>query len=175
LAIVREKREGMRGLAADALGRIGKEAQVAVPVLKDCLKEMDSTTNDSFMRLLVAGALVRLGDAEAGLPPILEAVEQGGFWSFLFVGGTLMDLGPGGPAAVPSLVKALKHKSPRVRCLAAAALGQVGPAAGVAVPALEASWKGDGGDVAQAAGEALMRIDPEAARRAGVPETPKDG
>jgi HEAT repeat protein len=82
-------------------------------------------------------------------------------------------------AAVPALIDALKDDEADVRGLAADALGGIGAEAKAAVPALieafkdEAdyyrSWRGYPHKVSAAATYALSKIDPEAARRAGVP------
>ncbi len=44
-----------------------------------------------------------------------------------------------GPASVPSLIDALRHSSPRVRCLASEALGKIGKSAVDAIPHLAAT------------------------------------
>src|SRR5439155_632848 len=72
-------------------------------------------------------------------------------------------LGQVGPAAVPSLVEALRNGDPRTRPGAAAALGAVGPQAAAAVPALvEALRDGEPGVRLEAA-DALTRIGQETA------------
>jgi HEAT repeat protein len=57
----------------------------------------------------------------------------------------------------------------RVAAAAARSLGQIGPAAKAAVSALIDALKDEDKDVRTAAAEALKKIDPEAARKAGVP------
>jgi hypothetical protein len=72
--------------------------------------------------------------------------------------------------AVPALMALLRNPEPSVQKEAAWALGSAGPDATEAVPALLECWRGtDDRWVRDVTAEALRAVDPEAARRAGVP------
>ncbi len=75
-------------------------------------------------------------------------------------------LGEMGESAVPSLRKALKDRSPRVRASAAFALGNIGRPAENAVPALVRALRDKNADVRYSAAESLGRIGAPAARKA---------
>jgi hypothetical protein len=98
----------------------------------------------------------------------------------------------GDPAAVPVLIELLRSDDPRARVWAAEALAKTRPPAKAAVPALEAAAREHARDFPGRVSAALARgspeaaatfairnalsaIDPEAARRAGVPVDGRDG
>jgi HEAT repeat protein len=73
---------------------------------------------------------------------------------------------------VPVLTDALHDPTNLVQIRAALGLGNFGPAAKTAVPALVKSLKGAGPNVGEWAAKALKAIDPEAAAKAGIPNSP---
>jgi HEAT repeat protein len=79
-------------------------------------------------------------------------------------GRTLLDvaaMGPDATWATPTLSGLLTHESPKVRTLAARALGSIGPAASAAKPALESARNDPNAGVKKAANDALKRIQPQ--------------
>ena len=74
-----------------------------------------------------------------------------------------------GSKAVPALKDALNNKSGLTRYWAINALGEIGPQAKDAVPALIEQLKDDNEQRRTSAGFALEKIDPDAAKKAGVP------
>lgn len=71
-----------------------------------------------------------------------------------------------GESAIPSLRKALKDRSPRVRASAAFALGNIGRPAENAVPALVRALRDKNAGVRYSAAESLGRIGTPDARKA---------
>lgn len=65
--LVREADPGTRFLAAKALGRIGDEAESAVPELLQALR-----ANDMFLRAAVTGALIQIG--HPAVPGLVKAL-----------------------------------------------------------------------------------------------------
>ena len=127
----------MRKAAAEALGKLGPEAQEAVSALVAALKDKDVT--------------VRQAVAEA-LKKIVPTWTQRMFRIYL------------GEATVSELVTALKDVEVAVRELAAEALGKLGPEAQEAVPALHAALRDSEEAVREAAAEALETVTPNWAR-----------
>ena len=165
LAILKDKEEPFaRAEAAYALGAVGADAKAVVPALRAALD--DRTDAVCGLWAEAAFALLRLGESEAGLRPIIDRLAGEGFWDTVVVLGRLERVGPGCKGAVPLLVEALKHKKAGVRCFAAVALGQVGPGARDALPALAEAARDKEANVQDAATEAMKKIDPEAARGA---------
>jgi HEAT repeat protein len=74
-----------------------------------------------------------------------------------------------GPSAVPELHCTLRHKDFKVRNRVADILGRMGPVAKQAVPGLVAALEDPTPLVRTTAAKALKRIDPDAAKKAGVP------
>lgn len=65
--LVAESDPGTRYLAAKALGKIGDEAESAVPVLLEALR-----ANDMFLRMAVTGALIQIG--HPAVPGLVKAL-----------------------------------------------------------------------------------------------------
>ena len=119
---------------AEALGRVGIRADAAIPALRTAV----ANDRNPEMRVFAALALSRIdprdqwpmtaiirelevkGKGTAGPEAAIEALAQ---------------LGPKARAAVPALLRSLKHDSASIRVRAAAALGAAGDRA--VIPALE--------------------------------------
>jgi HEAT repeat protein len=104
-----------RGIAANALGRIGK---ASLPSLLDLLKEKDWEVKSH-----AAQALRYLGpEAKPALPALLELLQD------RHLCRTVVDsIKAVGPAAVPELIKALENPNPYTRVYAATALLKIDP------------------------------------------------
>src|SRR5260370_825875 len=110
------------GTAALALGSIGPGAKAAVPELKKLLKTGDPNT-----QIVVALALVRVGEAKAGMPTLLEYLRNPvAFVVIEIYVEAQVQLGPADKEVVPVFLEALKDKTVAVRWWAAGALGQIG-------------------------------------------------
>jgi HEAT repeat protein len=149
-------------LAAQILGRIGRDAREAVPALIALLPRGDSDA-----RSAAAEALVTIGpEARDAVPPLIERLrgEDAGIQSN--AAQILGSLGPEARQAVPPLIERLQRGDRDAR-RAAAALGRIGPEARAAVPALIELLQHWGWEARHAAAAALGEIGPEA--RQAVP------
>ncbi len=157
IAILRDKREGnLRIEAAKALGEIGGDKTV-VAALTEALKDV------STLRAGLKG-LVLLGLSSA--PILLDMFKnQEDVAKSCMAAEALGELGAVG---VPALIEALKDNDTLKRTAVISALGRLGPQARAAVPALVEVYKKDS-TTSFAAGVVLKGIDPEAAKKAGVP------
>jgi HEAT repeat protein len=146
----------VRWAAARALGKIAPiAAETAVPALAKLLQD-----GDLDLRLAAAGALERYGPAaKTAVIALIESVKS--TETELRV-ASIRTLGAiGGPEAcraVPILAASMADPEPRVRQLAASALGKLGSAASAAEQALRRALEDKDPDVQKAAGEALLKI-----------------
>ena len=114
--LVRESDPGTRYLAAKALGRIGDEAEAAVPTLLSALRD-----NDMFLRAGITGALIQIGyPAVPGLTQALfdpsNAVKRAACKALGKIGSQ---------RAVPALINSLQDGNPGVRKFAREALKRI--------------------------------------------------
>lgn len=150
--------------AAFALGMMGPNAKLAVPVLKEILRQKPQPG----MRLQrdVAIALGKIGEVdflilalqgkEENIQPYLASQGLGG-------------AGPSAAAAVPALLKILNGPDHAAQMYAADALGAIGPAANPAVPRLRELSRSSLNFVRRSAGEALLKIGTAEAMEAAEP------
>lgn len=111
--LVRGADPGTRYLAATALGRIGDEAESAVIVLLEALRD-----NDMFLRMAITGALINIG--HPSVPGLVKALFD---QNRAVRRASAMALGKiGSKRAIPPLQVALKDSDPGVRKLSAQAL-----------------------------------------------------
>ena len=115
-ALLRESDPGTRFLAAKALGQIGDEAEAALPVLFDALRD-----TDMFLRAGVTGALIKIGHpAVPGLTRALldqnRAVKRAACKALGKIGSE---------RAVPALIWSLNDSNAGVRKLAREALERI--------------------------------------------------
>ena len=117
-----------RGLAAEALGRVGPGARAAVP---DLIAAASDPRPE--VRWRAVWALGRIGPAAGAAVPVLRAAlaDPEARWR---AAEALGGIGPGAVEAVPDLVALLSDPSSNVRWRAATALGAIG--ARLAAPAL---------------------------------------
>jgi len=147
-----------RWRAADALGRIGKDAAPAAPELVAALSDRDALVRAVAVRAVgelapdVAGAVPAL----VGLFPDVEAIRA------------VSRFGPAGAEAVLKLIELLRHEDATIRWQAARTLGKIRESAVASVPELIRLTGSDPEPlVREHAAEALGDMGPAAA--AGIP------
>jgi HEAT repeat protein len=147
---VSDKNPELRYESAEALGKLGPAANSSLPLL--ILRLQDGEKN---VRLRAAFSIQKIDPADRSFVPALtDAMREGDGRTLLEVGA----LGPHAAWAVPTLSGLLSHESPKVRTLAAKALGNIGPAASEAKVALEAARSDPNAGVQKAATDALARV-----------------
>jgi HEAT repeat protein len=137
----------VRQQAASTLGRIGKPAAGAVPVLVDLLKKPDESDGSTFHWSAKALALFQ-ADAREAAPPLIEVVQDNSRPTATreVALETLTYIGTAHPRVVPTLIALLQNPpsgelsrandEASFRANAAASLGIIGSGASAAVPAL---------------------------------------
>jgi HEAT repeat protein len=119
---------------ADALGRIGIEANAAIPALRKAVAK----DRNPEVRVFAALALSRIDPKDQGVvSAIIRELEDKGEGTSGPAAAieALADLGPKARAAVPALLRSLAHDEPSIRSGAARALAAVGDRA--VIPDLE--------------------------------------
>ena len=147
---VSDKNAELRFESIEALAKLGTAAKSSLPLVKLRLQDGDKT-----VRLRAAFAIQKIDPADREFVPVLAAAMREGD------GRTLLEvaaLGPNAAWATPTLSGLLSHDSPKVRILAAKALGNIGPSASAASVALEAARRDSHASVQKAATEALARV-----------------
>lgn len=157
----------MRVEALGAIGKLGPEAEAAVPAMIERLGDADPS-----VRGAAARALGALGPAaRSAVPSLVKALADKDYvvtvkdekqlyqpvW--LVVSSALGDIGP---AALADLIAALEHENTQVRVGAAGALHRIGPKARDAVDPLVKMLKEDEPRTCRAAIYGLMGIGREA-------------
>jgi HEAT repeat protein len=141
----------VRWLAIDDLAKIGPPAASSLPALVKALDDADAA-----VRLRAALAIQKIDPKNPNFPRVLIAEMRAGN------GRVLLDVGAMGKDAawaVPTLIELLSHQSPKVRALAAQALGRIGPASSDAKTALQRAASDPNSAVQSAAHEALRSIE----------------
>ena len=147
---VSDKSSELRYESAEALGKLGPAARSSLPLV--ILRLQDGDKN---VRLRAAFSIHKIDPGDQSFVPVLAgAMREGDGRTLLEVGS----LGPDAAWAVPTLSGLLTHESPKVRTLAARALGNIGPAASAAKTALEAARSDSNAGVQKAATDALARV-----------------
>ncbi|MCU0568069.1 MAG: HEAT repeat domain-containing protein [Oculatellaceae cyanobacterium Prado106] len=123
----------LRGMAAYALGAIGREAKIAVPDLLVGLQDEDKT-----LQAISAYALGQIGsEAESAVPQLAIATQSPDPEIRLRATIALGEIHRNAAVAVPALIRCLnENENGEIRNAAVAALGQFGSAAKPAIPAL---------------------------------------
>jgi HEAT repeat protein len=123
---LRDENEEIRINAALALGNIGgKEAAVAVPVLREGLKQPDEG-----IRTQAAAALKNIGpQAAPAVPDLIAALSDKSSRMRVLAAVALGAVGKDAESAIPSLVHVLKNtnEEPTVRAFAAVGMAMIGP------------------------------------------------
>jgi HEAT repeat protein len=155
-----DKDAEVRYQSVDAISKLGSAAKPILPQLKFRLQDTDTN-----VRLRAAFVIQRIDPADRSFVPVLTgAIRAGDGRTLLEVG----KLGPDAAWAVPTLSGLLSHESPKVRTLAARALGGIGPAANSARAALEAARSDSNAAVKHAVKDALARIESGPTTRAAA-------
>jgi HEAT repeat protein/lysophospholipase L1-like esterase len=141
-----------RGVAAEAVGRMGPAGSEAVPSLLLALEDKREE-----VRWRAAWALGRIGPgARSAVPALIRAMDDSAIrWR---VCDALNAIGPAAAPAVPRLIAALDDEAGNVRWRAVQALGAIGPAASLAAPRLVTAATDTQVNVRVAALKALGRV-----------------
>ena len=145
-----------RGLAAEALGRIGPEARAAVPEL---IETAFDTRAD--VRWRAVWALGRMGPAAAAAVPLLRRTLQDPDLRWR-AAEALGGIGPGAVDSLPDLVALLRDPSSSVRWRAASALGAIGSRQ--AAPGLAGVVQDSAENVRLAAVTSLLQVNADGPR-----------
>ena len=165
----------MRGLAAQALGRLGAEARTSLPQLAGAVSD-----SSAYVRKLAVSALGNIGpEVKRAVPELTKAL--GDIDPYIRCGAAeiLGETGAEAGSAVPGLISMLGDRDPSVRHCSIVALGRIGPGAERAIPELSRIFllkeeqrpllAGALGNMGAAGALALTRLNNElAARKAGV-------
>jgi HEAT repeat protein len=145
------------GEASQAVRQAGTNA---IPVLLRLLRSRDSALKSKVLRLLARQQVVKVHDIPA---EVWNELASCGFEA----------LGANAQAAVPELIEiANQNISWESKSSAIESLGYVGPPAKQAVPCLLKWSTNQPSRVSASAKRALVRIDPEAAAKAGIADSP---
>ncbi len=142
----------VREQSAEALGRLGPEADPAVPALILLLSD-----RDPFVSGRAADALSRIG--EGSVPRLVAALSDGETNVRWCAAIALGKIGAAAGGAVPALVRALRDTDDNVRWSAAMALDGMGTRAREAIPSLIGCLHDGDEDVRWSADLALDAID----------------
>jgi HEAT repeat protein len=157
---VSDRDSEVRYESIEALGKLGPAAKPRLPLI--ALRLQDKERN---VRIRAAFSIHKIDPADRTFVPVLvDAMREGDGRTLLEVAA----LGADAAWAVPTLSGLLSHESPKVRILAARALGSIGPAAIAARPGLEAARGDSNVNVKAAANGALNRIGDGATSQAGL-------
>ena len=142
----------LRTWAAEGLGLIGTDAQIAVPSLLDARND-----SDIWVRMRSANALFRIdARADVAVSTLVTALQSEDARVRSFAAIYLGALGESGRPAESVLMEALQDDHPNVRCSAAGALGDI--KARGAVPALVRALQDSDAEIRWAARVALKKI-----------------
>jgi HEAT repeat protein len=159
-----DPKEGVRDEAMAALAEIGPEGAPVVPALVRILKR-----KDHWHRRRAAQTLGALGvGARQAEPALRRALKDEQPRVRLEAAVAVGRIDPHHPLVVPALLE-IAQNCPDLAEEVAAALADLKTAARAAVPWLLRALRDEDAAVSQQAGRALLQIDPEAARKAGVP------
>jgi HEAT repeat protein/AAA+ ATPase superfamily predicted ATPase len=152
---LRDKNDQERWNAAMTLGRIGPEAESAIPQLIETLKD-----ENPLVRISAAAALGKIGaEAEIAIPQLINALKDEDEDVRSESATALTRIGV--PAVAP-LISALKDKNIDVRLNSILALGKIGKEAKAAVPSLSELLKDKDAKIQYRVIEALGEIGVEA-------------
>jgi HEAT repeat protein len=150
-----EPEAGRRMAAAEALGRIGKEAKAAVPALIGALGD-----EKDYVRRAAAEALGAIG-AEDAVPALLKALQEKGRVR-VCAAEALWRINHH-PAALPALAEAVQDPTEHAAYFAHVALRHLGAEAKAVVPALTAALKDGNASKRLEAAVTLWRVNKDPA------------
>ena len=128
---------GVRWNAATSFSLMGKRAKKGVPALTKALED-----ENSFVRTTAAGALGKIGTAEAKqaladfIPTLIDATNDQNLEIRISSVRALGEIGPLAEQAIPDLIQILNDPDLSIRKNSIVALGRIGPSAHSAVPKL---------------------------------------
>ena len=156
IALTRDNDNEVRMSAAVTLGRIGPDANIAIPALITLLKD-----KEDYVRCEAAGALGKMGpDARIATAALTESLADQFMWVRSRSARALGNIGPEAKTAIPTLVGLLKDKMINVRMSAIEALGRIGPDPKT-VPALKELLDEKDDNIRRMAADALEKIKKE--------------
>jgi type II secretion system protein G len=121
IVLTKDKNEGVRASAAEAIGKIGPEAKTAIFALTELLNDTDAA-----VRQEAAVVLGRIGPAaKATIPALTELLKDEDLGIRWGTAWALGNMGPDAKAAIPALTELVKDKDESVRRVAAEALEKI--------------------------------------------------
>jgi HEAT repeat protein len=168
IAALKDPDEGVCACAAQALGNLRWDAKNSVPALIDALR---AGAMKRSLREGAAGALGCFGpEARPALPALRTALHDEDPSLRSIALSSLSEIDPDSEETQASLVAALRDESEMVRESTVRLCGSLGPRAQVAMPTLLLLLKDEKEEeIRYFVKSALKKIDPEGAKRAGVP------
>lgn len=159
-----------------ALNKIGPEPQQVVPLFREELAKQDMSEASGRYRTALAEAIIAMSGPDD--PSIQNYVRRlvrdlRSWMAFTRVEAVkgLVAMGPAAAPAMDALRDSLrKDKEPKIRAMAAQALGEIGGAAHLALPDLHKAQAEDEAYVSKRAAKAIAKI--EASARTVVPAAP---
>jgi hypothetical protein len=134
-----QRKEQRRNAAVLLLGRNGKAAASALPVLRRILNQSDDSIQ--LAHLVASSALLNIGPEDQDVPILIRLLTTQHDFLRLRAAECLASLGPAARASVPALERALTDRSADVQAAARSALLKIAPGE-VAVPPPEGSSVG---------------------------------
>jgi HEAT repeat protein len=187
-ALQRDSEDGVRVLAARAIGGLGPAGRPGIGALFEALDDSHGAvrhaaaralseqkltlehlvsleaalaSDDTYVRAFGAWRLGNFGEAAGpAVPGLVGALEDAEVHTV--VSAALARVGPGATVAVPALLAELSSDDANRRWRAARALGRIGPGADSAVPSLARSLFDPNEGVRRHAARALGRLGPRA-------------
>ncbi len=148
----------VRAAAAAALGRIGLDAEDALPSLRaSAAAALDDATREEARQAIVAIETAAEALRRRTLPEAIAGLAEPESAARAYAAGRLGALGPRAAGATPALAKLLADPAAEARKAAADALGQIGPAARAAISALEIRARSDDDEGVRKAASAAAR------------------
>lgn len=152
---LRHREPLVRQCAATTLGKYGHEAEIAVNILSELVRDAHVDVATAATRTLGRIGVPALAALVGALRSPAKQVRREAAWA-------LKEFGPAAAEAAPALTAALQDADLRVRMAVAHALGAIGPAAQSAIPRLIDALKNSNIIFCRLAAEALSRIGPAA-------------
>lgn len=167
----------LRLAVTGALARIGPEPQLVLPLFREELAQQDMSEASGHYRAALATAILTMsGPDDPAIRSYLKRLtrDQRSWQPFTRVEAVkgLLAMGPVAAPAMDALRDSLhKDKEPKIRALAAQALGEIGRAAHPALPDLRKAQQEDEPYVSRRAAAAIAKIEASAWTTAPVATT----
>jgi HEAT repeat protein len=154
---LRHKKPEVRGAAAGALGQMGADAKVAVPALRNRLK--DPVAEVCYRAVFALFAIDPKGEGVAARV-VKTLVATKDYERLLFIADAI-NLDAGAKELVPTLIPLLDSENDLAFTVACKFLGRIGPGAEAAVPALEKQLRRGTKERASSAARTLPALGPK--------------